>query len=206
MKTLRPVQPGLADPIVHWEFSTQEWQQFLEFDKQKRHKQDFRHVLAIFVLLALVLVVVLFLGAVEAFVALVIFAGIIALGVLVHLLMQRQRYQKMESPAPGGGGDVYITPNGVWTNGVWFDWGDATPWHLSTVTPVLSDTGVRLPPGALSYIEFNCSGRAAGRHRAHVDKKWRVPVPRGKEDEARGVASYFGKPTADRDEFGLPYD
>jgi hypothetical protein len=126
------------------------------------------------------------------------------LAVVAHFLIQRQRYQVMGLHDAGSGGDVYVTPEGIWANGVWFDWGDATPWRLSLVTPVLADTGVGLSPGDLGYIEFKCSGRAAGRHQLRLDKTWRVPVPRGREDEAREVVRYFDKPSAVRNEFGLP--
>ena len=135
-----------------------------------------------------------------------IFAGIIFLAVIAHFLIQRRRYQGMGSHSASGGGEVYVTPDGIWANGEWFDWGDGTPWRLLTVTPVLADTGVGLPIGALSYLEFKCSGRAAGRHRPKVDKKWRVPVPTGEEERAREVVKYFGKPSAVRDKFGLPDD
>jgi hypothetical protein len=135
-----------------------------------------------------------------------IFAGIILIAVTLHFVIQRGRYQGMRSHDADGGGDVYVTPEGIWANGEWFDWGDGTPWRLSTVTPVLADTGVGLQPGDLSYLEFKCWGRAAGRHASKVDKKWRLPVPPGKESEAREVVRYFGKPSAVRDEFGLPDD
>lgn len=196
--------PRLRQAIVHWQFDPKTWHEFLEFDESTRHKQDSKTVLVILVLAALVIGVLVFIASAEAVFGVGIFAGIILVTIILHFLIQRGRYQGMRSRVPSGAGDVYITPEGIWANGEWFDWGDATAWRLSTVTPVLSDTGVGLPPSALSYLEFNCRGRAPGRHGAKVDKKWRVPVPRGKEEEAREVVKYFGKPSGPRDEFGLP--
>lgn len=151
------LHPLLQQALVHWQFDPQSWQLFLEFDETKRNKQDSKVALAILVIIALVMGVFFFLGVGEAVCAVGIFAGIILLAVIVHFLIQRQRYQGMVSHRAGGGGDVYITPEGIWANGVWFDWGDQTPWRLSTVTPVLADTGVGLPPGALSYIDSNAA-------------------------------------------------
>jgi hypothetical protein len=202
------IDPRLQQAIAHWEFDAQAWQRFLEVNETKRYDQDIKVAFVILTIIALVMGILYVLGAREAVCGVGIFGGIILLTVIAHFLIQRRRYQGMGSYDAGRGGDVYITPKGIWANGVWFDWGDGTPWRLSTVTPVLTDTGVRLPPGDLSYIEFKCRGRAAGRFRVkvEVDKKWRVPVPRGKEGEAREVVRYFGKPSAVRDKFGLPDD
>lgn len=202
----------LTQAIIHWQFGSQEWRQFLEFDKAQRQKHDTKAAFAILIIFALGLVVFLFLGllgnseeALPAIGALLIFAAIVALGVIAHFLIQGRKYQRMD-PTGTGDGDIFITPKGIRANGVWFHWGEGTAWRLTTVTPVLADTGVRLPPGVLSYIEFKCRARAAGRYRMRVDKKWRVPVPPGKEDEAREIIRYFGKPSTLRDKFGVPAD
>ncbi len=201
-----PVDSRLAQTIVHWQFEPQEWQRFLEFDEVNRQKQDSKWVFVIPAILALVMGVFFVLGLGEAVIGVGIFAGIIFLAIIAHFAIQRRRYQGMRLHDERGGGEVHITPEGILANGEWFDWGDATPWRLTTVTPVLAETGARLPPGSLSYLEFKCRGRVAGRRPVRVDKKWRVPVPRGKEEEARRVVQYFNKPSARRDEFGLPAD
>ena len=198
--------------IVHWQLDPDEWRKFLEFDKAKRRKQDTREVFVVFILIALGLASFLSVGLLAnsgdvlgAVGALVIFAAIIALAVIAHLFIQGRRYRQMESPGADNG-TIQITPEGIWANGVCFDWGEGTAWRLTTVTPVLAQNGVRLPPGVPSYLEFKCRARVTGRNPVRVDKKWRVPVPRGKEDEAREVIKYFAKPSAIRDEFGLPAD
>ena len=192
--------------LAHWRFDAQEWQQFVEFDKKKRQKQDTREVFVIYLIIGLALAVFLVIGSPQALAAIIIVAVIIGAGVVAHLLIQQRRQRRIESHDTSGGGEIYITLGGIWTNGEWFDWGEEkTAWRLVTVTPVLADTGVRLPPGAPSYLEFRCRARTA-RHFIKVDKKWRVPVPIGKEDEARGVFTRLGKPSANRDKFGLPAD
>ena len=196
----------LKEPIVHWRYKPQEWRQFIEFDKKKRHAQDTRQALVIVVILIVALLAFLFVGMLSAFAGMAIFAVIITAGIAVHFFVNSQRQKQIESTDANSGGEVYITPNGISTNGVWFDWGEDTPWRLATVTPVLRDMGVRLPPNVPSYIEFKCRGRAAGRHQVKVNKRWRVPVPGGREDEARRVFEYFGKPSTRRNEFGLPDD
>lgn len=178
----------------------------MEFDKRKRLTQDTRQALVIFIIMVLVLLAFLFIGSLSAFAGVAIFLAIITAAIAVHFLVNSQRQKQMESTVGNSEGEVYITPTGISTNGVWFDWGEDTPWRLTTVTPVLRDMGVRLPPNVPSYIEFKCHGRAAGRHRVKVDKRWRVPVPRGREDEARRVFEYLGQPSARRNEFGLPDD
>lgn len=178
----------------------------MKFDKQKRRTQDTRQALVIVMILVMALFAFLFIGILDAFVGAAIFAAIISLGIAAHFLVNSQRQKRMESTDGNSGGEVFITPTGISTNGVWFDWGEGTPWRLTTVTPVLRDMGVRVPPNVPSYIEFKCHGRAAGRHRVKIDKKWRVPVPGGREDEARRVFEYFGKPSTTRNEFGLPDD
>lgn len=196
----------LSNVITHWRFDAEEWRRFLTFDKDKRQKQDKREALVVVLIILLALLGTLFIGSLHAFAGVLILAGLIALGVFVHFFIQGRRQRQLELPGAGGAGEIYITPAGVWTNGVWFDWGEGTPWHLATVTPVLADMGVRLPPGVPSYLEFKCRGRAAGRYRPKIDKNWRVPVPRGKADEALEVVKHFGKPSATRDRFGLPDD
>ena len=196
----------LASAIVHWQFAAHEWQQFLDFDKKKRQKEDTRALAVIAVIGAVILAVVLLVGPLQAFAAFLIVAGIIAAGAGAHFLIQRKRYQRMETPRADDVANVYITPEGIWTNGVWFDWGEQTAWRLTTVTAVLAELGIRLPPGAPSYLEFKCRGRAPGRHAVKINKKWRVPVPNGKADEAQAVVRYFDKPSAGRNEFGLPVD
>jgi hypothetical protein len=190
--------------LAHWRFDTNEWQRFIEFDKNKRQKQDAREVFVIFIILCLVVAAFLIIGSPQALAAILIIAGIIAAAVVAHLQIQGRRQRRIESHDTGG--EIYITLNGIWTNGEWFDWGEhKTAWRLVTVTPVLADSGVRLPPGAPGYLEFRCRARTA-RHFIKVDKKWRVPVPIGKEDEAREVFRRLGKPSANRDKFGLPAD
>lgn len=201
-----PADSRLSNVIAHWQFDAQEWRQFLDFDRKKRQNEDTRQAFVIAIILVLAFAAALFIGAVQAFAGLLIFAGIIGLGVLAHFFLQARREKQMETAGADGSGEIYITPEGVWTNGVWFDWGEDTAWRLATVTPVLASMGVRLAPGVPSYIEFRCRGRAPGRHRVRVDKKWRVPVPAGKQDEALEVFRYFGKPSATRDKFGLPDD
>lgn len=200
------MDPRLKETIVHWRYEPDEWRQFLLFDKRKRQTQDARQALVISLILVVALLASLFIGSLSAFAGVAIFAAIITAAIAVHFLINNQRQKQMESTVGESAGGVYITPTGILTNGVWFDWGDDTPWRLTTVTPVLRDMGVRLPPNVPNYIEFKCHGRAAGRHRVKVDKKWRVPVPRGREDEARRVFEYFGQPSTRRNEFGLPDD
>lgn len=200
------MDPRPKDTIVHWQYDPQEWRQFVEFDKKKRQAQDTRQALVIGVILTVALLAFLFIGSLSAFAGMAIFAVIITAGIAVHFFVNSQRQKQMEATPVNSGGEVYITPNGISTNGVWFDWGENTPWRLTTVTPVLRDMGVRLPPNVPSYIEFRCRGGAAGRHRVKVNKKWRVPVPQGRENEARRVFEYFGKPSTRRNEFGLPSD
>ena len=200
------MDPRLEQTIVHWRYEPQEWRQFTEFDKRKRLTQDTRQALVLLAILVLALFAFLLIGSTSAFAGVAILAVIIIAGIAVHFFVNSQRQRQMESTDSNSGGEVYITPNGISTNGVWFDWGDDTPWLLTAVTPVLRDMGVRLPPNVPSYIEFKCRGPAAGRPSFRVDKKWRVPVPTGKEDEARRVFEYFGKPSTRRNEFGLPDD
>lgn len=200
------MDPRLKETIVHWRYEPHEWRQFMEFDKRKRLTQDTRQALVIFIIMVLVLLAFLFIGSLSAFAGGAILAVIFTAGIAIHFFVNSQRQKQMESTVGNSGGEVYITPTGISTNGVWFDWGEDTPWRLTTVTPVLRDMGVRLPPNVPSYIEFKCHGRAAGRHQVKVDKKWRVPVPRGQEDEARRVFEYFGQPSTRRNEFGLPDD
>lgn len=196
----------LNNAIAHWQVDPQTWAAFMEFDKAQRNKQDQRTLLVILLAIVLLLCVFFLLGVVEAVIAIVILAAVFSVVAIIHFVLQGHRYRQMESRGGPGYGDVYITPAGISANGVWFDWGDNTPWKLVTVTPALADSGIRLPPGVPSYLEFKCRARAAGRHRAQIDKTWRVPVPRGKESEAREVVEYFGRPSGRLNEYGLPED
>lgn len=178
-----------SEILAHWRYAPDEWRAFIEYEK-KALRREIRQTLPAFFLYAVV--VISLIALVAAFVdglatgALVLllipFAGLFLLFATgVHLLIKRGEQAKFEATA----GDVQITFYGVNTNGVWFGWDyEENPWRLQSVRRLKQSAaavGVEL-----EILEFTCVGTIkhvkGGRQRAA--KKWRVPVPRGKEREA----------------------
>ena len=169
--------------LADWHYSPEEWKEYVEYEKQERENEipDFlKNSLYYIAAAGIVLLIVVLISAQFAAVIFILMAVpvFLAFAVGTHWLIRKSELATMDSRP----GDVKIMTNGVSINGLWFDWefgGDRTRFLTATRSTNYTTTG------KLNLLEFKCLVKIRVRGMdQNFDKKWRVPIPNGKEQEA----------------------
>ena len=184
---LRPhAQP---ETLAHWRYTPDEWRAFTGHERDV-HRFELSDLLTKHLHLIVIIAVVFVVGGgaaggVGGAVIVAVMGGVFFLLVtLFHKAMRMYAQSSLEARP----GEVYITHNGVWTNGMWFGWGARDPaWRLRVVRreTVPVETGA-----TMDVLEFKCVGTVPLRGgKVPIDKGWRVPVPAGKKAEADAIVT-----------------
>ncbi len=175
--------PKSSEILAHWHFSPEEWREYVEYEKEFRQNEFgdfFQKAMPYIVATGIVIMLLTLLSSELAaiFIVFVFVAGFLGFACLIHWLIRQNELSAMNSRP----GEVQITIYGVSTNGLWFDWEfegnrigfkSARRLNAHTIT------------GKLNYLEFNCPVkiRVKGKY-IKLEKRWRVPIPNGREAEA----------------------
>lgn len=172
-----------SEVLADWNYSPEEWREYVEYEKDVRSSEIpdfFKNAGYYIVAAAIVLMFIILLSGEMAavFLVLLFLPGVLALAVGIHWLIRKGEASTMASHA----GRVQIFTNGVSTNGLWFDWefeGDRSRFLSATRTTTYMSTA------KVNLLEFKCVVKIRVRGTDQTfDKKWRVPIPKGKENEA----------------------
>ncbi len=172
-----------SEVLADWNYSPEEWRDYVEYEKDVRSSEipDFLKNAVYYVIAAAIVLmfIVLLSGELAAvFLILLFVPGVLAFAVGIHWLIRTGEVSTMASHA----GRVQIFTNGVDTNGLWFDWefeGNRARFLSATRTTSYTSTA------KLNLLEFKCVVKIRVRGTDQTfDKKWRVPIPNGKETEA----------------------
>jgi hypothetical protein len=178
-----------AEVLARWRYTPDEWRVFTE-NERGTHEFEVGDTitknLPLIVIGGAISVVmgVLAGGLSGLIVVMVLVVGFLVIVTAIHQLMRKVTQQRLEAE----NGEVWIMPDGVCTNGMWFGWAARDPnWRLRIVRrkTIYSNAG-----NGLEILEFKCLGSVLIRGtRTTIDKEWRVPVPRGKESEADAIVT-----------------
>lgn len=185
------LQPtALPEALARWHYTPDEWRDFTENEREPKGfvSSDALTTYFCFIIAAAAVTVIVgaILGGVRGagiavMIAVVLCSPFLLIGAIRKFLRSSAR-QGLEARV----GEVWITHDGVCTNGMWFGWGAREPaWRLRVVRrQAVSTTAGK----TIEVLEFKCVGKVRLRGSdIPVDKKWRVPVPAGKEAEADAV-------------------
>ena len=166
------------DLLAHWTYQPEEWQSYTQVELQEKTSQN-KWLLAVMAAWAL------FFGGLcwvldrdaGGFVFLVML-GLILVLATVAFGMPRWRYWRQRR----GLGETWITPNAIYFDGTLVRWPD---WGARLENVLLRESKGKTPP----LLEFEVSTLTrAGRQSQTV----RIPVPAGRETEARNILQRFG--------------
>lgn len=172
-----------SEVLADWHYSPEEWSEYVETEKDVYHSEipDFLKNSVYYVIAAVI--VLLFIAlldwrAAAGMSVLLIVPGILLFAVGIHWLMRNNQVSIMSSRP----GNVQITTGGVVTNGILFDWefeGNRSRFFYAKKTTTYTANG------ELNLLEFKClvKIKVKGTYQT-FEKKWRVPIPFGKENEA----------------------
>ncbi|RJO62538.1 MAG: hypothetical protein C4542_03360 [Dehalococcoidia bacterium] len=161
--------------LAHWKYSLAEWQSYAEkeYATEKREKRNLFYLVAV---ISLVVGVGFTIAQPDSgWVVLWVLGGLVVLIAFVAFSTTRYNYWMNKKYR----GEAYITPDGVYLNRMlhlWRGWGAS----LEDVSYNESEKFL-----AFQYSTPNRNGRS--------DYTLRVPVPAGKEEEARQVLASFQK-------------
>jgi hypothetical protein len=164
--------------LAHWRYQPEEWQSYTQVELQEQTTQN-KWLLAVMAAWAL------FFGGLcwaldgdAGGLVFLVMLGMILILATVAFGMPRWRYWRQRH----GPGEAWITPNAIYFDGVlvrWAFWGtrlENVAWHASIgKTPALIEFEVSYPSRA---------GRQS--------QTTRIPVPAGRETEARNILGRFG--------------
>jgi hypothetical protein len=193
-------QKNFSEIVAHWRYAPDEWHNFV-MDEKKEVGREIRQTLPKLFLYALAVILpisafVFFLNDLESAAAVLLFIPVVGGFLLfctgIHYLIKKSEQIRFESKT----GEVQITLCCVNRNGVIFNWGFETkPCRLKTIKRLkhFGDNGIQF-----EFLEFICACRIAAPRGGFmmVDKKCRVPIPRGKEREADFVIQRLYKAKA----------
>lgn len=169
--------------LAEWHYTPEKWREYVEYEKGIRSNEipEFLknapyYAIATIIILGIIALLSFELAA--GFLVLLIVPALLALAVGIHWLIKKGEVSAMTSQA----GRVQIFTNGVNTNGLWFDWefdGNRSRFVSATRSTTYTATGT------LNLLEFKCLVVIVVKgSKNKFEKKWRVPIPNGKEYEA----------------------
>lgn len=180
------------DVLAHWHFNAEQWREFRYYEKldfQNRSSLDEKTVL----IGGGIIVVILAIGA--SFVPnrlghpgslaaslLVLILGFAFLGgcFLIYRLVRKNAENKLNTET----GQVMITMKLANVNGVVFTWGSGWSWAS------ISESYIPIGDKQMLLLRFKCSRWISVRgSRERIEKTGLVPVPIGKEAEARAAVA-----------------
>jgi hypothetical protein len=171
---VRDIETIRDHPLVHWIYAADEWARFEEAAWQ-REQRDVRTLPIVTLIIATVVAGLAFLGSRDLLVTLGAFGIFVGIGVLVTLQTwgaARWRYIRRHR----AGGDVYISATGILQPGAYLPYNG---FNLQlTIAEVESGDPDTLRLQVSSYSE----------HAVTRTSDIRIPIPYGREDEAREVA------------------
>ena len=161
--------------LAHWKYDPAEWQSYAE-KEYAREKQDKRNLFYLVAVISLVVGVGFTIAHPDGgWVVLWVLGGLLVLIAFVAFSTTRYNYWMNKKYR----GEAYITPEGVYLNRMLHLW---RGWGASLEDVSYNEKEKFL---AFQYSTPNRNGRS--------DYTLRVPVPTGKEDEARRVLASFEK-------------
>jgi hypothetical protein len=160
--------------LVHWIYAADEWARFEEAEWQ-REQRDVRIYPIVSVIIALVVAGLAFLGSRDPLVTLAAFGIFVGIGMLVTLQTwgtARWRYMRRHR----AGGDVFISETGILQPRGYL------PYNGFNLTLTVAE----VEPGDPDTLRLQVSSYSE--HAVTRSSDIRIPVPYGREDEAREVA------------------
>ncbi len=171
---VRDIDTIRENHLVHWNYAADEWARFEEAEWQ-REKRDVRIFPILGLVIALVVAALAYLGSRDPIVTLAAFAIFAVIGLLVTLQtwgVARWRYLRRHR----AGGDVYISTTGVLQPRGYLPY---TGFNLRL-------TVAEVEPGDPDTLRLQVSSYTEDALTRSSDI--RIPVPYGREDEAREIA------------------
>jgi hypothetical protein len=173
--------------LAAWRYTPEEWRIFTE-NEREHHRFEVsdeltKHRNLIVIGGAIAVLMGLLAGGLPGLaIVLVLVVGFLVVVTFIHQVMRKTAQHGLEAM----NGEVWIMPDGVCTNGMWFGWAARDPnWRLRIVRreTIFSNEGK-----GVEILEFKCIGTVTIRGQPMtVDKEWRVPIPAGKEAEADAI-------------------
>jgi hypothetical protein len=171
---VRDIETIRENPLIHWVYAADEWARFEEAAWQ-REQRDVRIYPIVTVIIALVVAGLAYLGSRDPLVTLAAFGVFVGIGVLVTLQtwgVARWRYMRRHRAA----GDIYISATGILQPGGYL------PYNGFNLRLTIAE----VEPGDPDTLRLQVSSYSE--HAVTRTSNIRVPVPYGREDEAREVA------------------
>ncbi len=188
-----------SGPLAHWHFTAEQWKEFRYYEKLEFENSSLLDEKTVliggFVIIVLLAIAASFMSnrmghpggpAASAFVLVV---GSLFLGVcfLIYRLVRKSNEQKLNTLT----GKVLINRTSVNVNGVFFEWFGG--WGL----PEITESYLHVGNEKMLLLHFKCMRwMRLNRTTERIEKTCLVPVPPGKEAEARSaIAEITGKNT-----------
>jgi hypothetical protein len=171
---VRDIETIRQDPLVHWTYAADEWARF-EDAQLKRETGSVRSYPLFTVVIALVVAALAFAGSRDLLVTLGIFGLFVLIGVLVTLQTwgaAKWRYARRHKAA----GDVFVSTSGVLQPRGYLPYSGFN----------VKLTEAEVEPGDPDTLRLQISSYSE--HAIARTSEIRIPVPYGREDEAREVA------------------
>jgi hypothetical protein len=171
---VRDIETIRENPLVHWVYAADEWARFEEAVWQSEQR-DARTLPIVTVIIASVVAGLAFLGSRELLVTLAAFGIFVGIGVLVTLQTWGAalwRYQRRDR----AGGDVFISATGILKPGAYL------PYNGFNLRLTIAE----VEPGDPDTLRLQVSSYSE--HAVTRTSDIRIPIPYGREDEAREVA------------------
>lgn len=181
-----------VDILAHWHFNSEQWKEFryyekLEFDN-RAHIDEKSVLIGGIVVIVLVAIGASFVpnrmghqGSLAASI-LVFILGSVFLGgcFLIYRLIRKNNEQKLNTET----GQVVITRRSANVNGVVFEW--FSGWGL----PRITESYIHIGSEKMLLLRFQCSRMIRVRNvNERIEKIGLVPVPPGREPDARAAAA-----------------
>lgn len=209
--------PTSPEVLAHWRYAPDQWREFvnceaIQYEKRLKSARVFIIVVSLITVLAVTLLLAVPLGLGFPWREDVYGPPIAVIVIAVLLLTvggavwasQRHKLSLLRNST----GDVFITLDGVNTNGVWFGWKrEVIGWRLRHIGRKTISVG---SARSMEVLEFKCAAYNSHSLNRRVVKAWRIPIPPGKEIEAdriieRLFAGINFLPEVERNEPAQPF-